>query len=204
MESALLISNLLLWLVVIALALSVYALVRQIGVLHERVFPAGALATVSGPRVGEAVVPLEVTSLSGKRIALGAPSGASAFILFVSPQCPVCKTLIPLLASVARWESGEGALNILLASDGDHADHRSFADEHGIDPDGYVVSRDLGLQFMVDKLPFAVLIDEGGVLRAKGLVNSREHLESLFEARRRGVGTLQEHFQKEGLWHEVA
>ena len=204
MASALLISNLLLWLVVIALALSVYALVRQIGVLHERVFPAGALATASGPRVGEAVAPLTVTSLSGERIALGAPSDASTFILFVSPQCPVCKTLIPLLASVGNWESGEGSLNIFLASDGDHADHHAFVRDRGIDPDRYVVSRELGLQFMVDKLPFAVLIDELGVLRAKGLVNSREHLESLFEARRRGVGTLQEHFQKEGLLHEVA
>ena len=107
-------------------------------------------------------------------------------------------------ASVGRWESGEGSLNIFLASDGDHADHHAFVRDYGIDPDRYVVSRELGLQFMVDKLPFAVLIDEGGVLRARGLVNSREHLESLFEARRRGVGTLQEHFQKEGLWHEVA
>jgi methylamine dehydrogenase accessory protein MauD len=106
--------------------------------------------------------------------------------------------------SVGNWESGKGALNILLASDGDPSGHRSLVDEYGIDPDSYVLSSDLGLQFMVDKLPFAVLIDEGGILRAKGLVNSREHLESLFEARRQGVATLQEHFLREGLLHEVA
>jgi hypothetical protein len=46
---------------------------------------------------------------------------------------------------------------------------------------------------MVEKLPMAALIDSRGVLRAKGLVNSREHLESLFEAHARGVASLQEY-----------
>jgi methylamine dehydrogenase accessory protein MauD len=50
----------------------------------------------------------------------------------------------------------------------------------------------LGLAFVVEKLPFAALIDKAGVIRAKGLVNSREHLESLFEAHERGVASLQE------------
>jgi len=34
--------------------------------------------------------------------------------------------------------------------------------------------------------------DEEGKVRAKGLVNTREHLESLFEAKERGVASLQE------------
>jgi hypothetical protein len=38
-------------------------------------------------------------------------------------------------------------------------------------------------------------VDDHGILRARGLVNSREHLESLFEAKRRGVGSLQEFFE---------
>jgi hypothetical protein len=37
-----------------------------------------------------------------------------------------------------------------------------------------------------------VLIDAAGAIRAQGLVSSREHIESLFEARERGVGSLQE------------
>ena len=41
-------------------------------------------------------------------------------------------------------------------------------------------------------LPFAALIDERGSVRAQGLVNTREHLESLFEARERGVASVQE------------
>jgi hypothetical protein len=37
-----------------------------------------------------------------------------------------------------------------------------------------------------------VLLDDEGKVRAKGLVNTREHLESLFEAKERGVASLQE------------
>jgi methylamine dehydrogenase accessory protein MauD len=57
-----------------------------------------------------------------------------------------------------------------------------------------VLSPALGLSFQVNRLPFAALIDQAGILRARGLVNSREHLESLFEAQRLGVASLQEYF----------
>jgi hypothetical protein len=33
------------------------------------------------------------------------------------------------------------------------------------------------------------------VLRARGIVNSREHLESLFEAKRLGLASIQDYFE---------
>jgi hypothetical protein len=44
----------------------------------------------------------------------------------------------------------------------------------------------------VAKLPYAVLIDEAGKLVSTGLVNTREHLESLFVAKERGVSSIQQ------------
>jgi hypothetical protein len=41
--TALLVSNATLWVVVIALSVALLAVVRQLGVLHERIAPAGAL-----------------------------------------------------------------------------------------------------------------------------------------------------------------
>ena len=41
--TALAISNIVLWVLVVALAAVVLALTRQLGVLHERIAPAGAL-----------------------------------------------------------------------------------------------------------------------------------------------------------------
>ena len=55
----------LLWIVVICLTLAVWALARQVGVLHERVAPAGALLGGSGPGVGEPSPRIEVHALAG-------------------------------------------------------------------------------------------------------------------------------------------
>jgi methylamine dehydrogenase accessory protein MauD len=56
-----------------------------------------------------------------------------------------------------------------------------------------VLSEQLGRSFGVAKLPYAVLIDESGKLSATGLVNTREHLESLFIAKERGVASIQQY-----------
>ena len=53
MTEALLVSNIVLWIIVIVLTVVVLALARQVGILHERVAPAGALMPTNGPKVGE-------------------------------------------------------------------------------------------------------------------------------------------------------
>lgn len=47
------------------------------------------------------------------------------------------------------------------------------------------------MSFKVAKLPFAVLLDQTGRVRAKGLINSREQLESLFTASETGIPSYQ-------------
>jgi methylamine dehydrogenase accessory protein MauD len=59
------------------------------------------------------------------------------------------------------------------------------------------------MTYQVSRLPFAVLIDAQGILRARGIVNSREHLESLFEAKRLGLATIQAYFESIAR-HEAA
>ena len=192
--TALLISNVVLWVVVVTLVVVLLALTRQVGVLHERIAPAGALMINRGPAVGEPVAPLEVTDLDGQSLQIGAPSadGRSTLLVFVSPTCPVCKTLLPVIRASQVQE--RDWLRLVLASDGELPEQRRFVQQQGLNGVPYVVSAELGLRYQVNRLPFAALVDEGGVLRARGLVNSREHLESLFEAQRLGMASLQEYF----------
>jgi methylamine dehydrogenase accessory protein MauD len=197
---ALIISNVVLWVMVIILSLVVLALMRQIGVLHERVFPAGALMTPVGPKVGEAAPVATLKSISGGDVQVGGKNatGLATLLLFISPSCPVCKTLLPIVKSVLRAE--KRTAQIVLASDAESSaeqqQHELLIQQYQLPAERYVLSRPLGLSFMVEKLPFAALIDSDGVLRAKGIVNSRELLESLFEAHARGVTSLQEHFSR--------
>jgi methylamine dehydrogenase accessory protein MauD len=188
MIDALLVSHVLLWILTLLLAASVLALARQVGVLHERVAPVGALSPAAGPRVGEAAPEMVVTDVAGARVSVGGSSETSTLLFFVSPTCPVCKSLLPTVERVA----GDEGARLVLASDGPSEEHAAFVREHDLGRFPYVLSTELGLAWQVARLPYAALIDPQGVVRAKGLVNNREHLESLFEAERRGVASLQE------------
>lgn len=197
MTEALLVSNLILWVVVIALALLVLALARQVGILHERVAPAGALQPTTGPKVGELTNELGLTALDGTRHTLGGanPAGLATFILFISPTCPVCKSLVPTAMSLI--DSEKNRMTLVFASDGADTDkemtqHKSYVQDLGISSYPYIISQQLGMNYEVSKLPFAVLIGGDGTLQSKGLVNTREHMESLIEAMDSGVATLQE------------
>jgi methylamine dehydrogenase accessory protein MauD len=179
----------LLWGVVIVLAFTVLALARQIGVLHERVAPAGALVGGSGPGVGEPSPLLEVHALAGNAITVGGrlAAGRALLMLFVSHTCPICKKLIPVAQDFTKTER----LEVLFVGDGDLAEQQRLIAQFGIDAKRFVNSPQIGLTYRVDKLPYAVLLDNEGLISAKGLVNSREHLESLIIAKESGFATLQ-------------
>jgi len=185
----LVVAVILLWALVVVLAVMVFALARQVGVLFERIAPMGALITDSGPRVGEAAPRLDLAALDGRAVAIGARSTRSQLVFFLSPTCPVCKKLLPILGSVASAEASW--LDIVLASDGEATEHRAFAAQRKLGRFPYVLSRDLGMTFRVSRLPYAVLLDGQGVVRGKGLVNNREQLESLFNARDIGIASVQ-------------
>ena len=89
-------SYVVLWALVVVLALVVFALARQVGVLHERVAPAGALMPTSGPKVGELTEEMPLTNINGDAVRIGGPDadGLATFILFISPTCPVCKSCL--------------------------------------------------------------------------------------------------------------
>jgi methylamine dehydrogenase accessory protein MauD len=194
MNETLLVAVVMMWILVIALVVAVFALARQIGVLYERVAPMGALMMDEGPKVGDLAPVFNLATLSGPRVQVGAPGSHSTLVFFVSPTCPVCKKLIPVLRSSAKVESAW--LRVVLASDGDEARQRAFYEKAELSDFPYVLSTDLGMAYKVGKLPFAVLIDEQGRVRAKGLINSREQLESLFTAKDLGVESIQEYLQK--------
>ncbi len=202
MMDALVVSNLLLWVLVCVLGLVVFALTRQIGLLHERIAPVGALAVARGPAVGELAPELVVENLDGESVELGGPdrSDRKTLLFFLSPTCPVCETLLPTLRRMVGNQAD--GTRLLFASDGPRAEHESFCKDKGISKANYLLSRELGLSFEVSKLPYAVLIDASGTIRAKGLVNTREHVESLFEADRLGVASLQEYLEAESAMNK--
>jgi methylamine dehydrogenase accessory protein MauD len=187
-------SQILLWVAVIVLSVLVAALARQVGILHERIAPAGALTLHQSVKVGDVPTSLELRTESGGSVKVGGKRARSQLVFFAAPDCPMCKSLLPVLRSAAKAEADW--LEVVLAGDGDPRAYQAMAVEHGLDGVPLVLSEALGRSFGVSKLPYAVLLDEAGTVASLGLVNNREHLESLFEAKERGVSSIQDYLAR--------
>ena len=74
MMTALIVSQVISWLVILGLVLTLLALARQVGVLHMRVAPAGALTTSGGPAVGGKGPAVPARTLEGKDVVVGGPA----------------------------------------------------------------------------------------------------------------------------------
>jgi methylamine dehydrogenase accessory protein MauD len=65
--------------------------------------------------------------------------------------------------------------------------------KQGLERYSFINGPEVGQAFGVGKLPYAVLLDEHGAILSKGLVNSREHLESLVIAHEMGIRSVQDY-----------
>jgi methylamine dehydrogenase accessory protein MauD len=191
MLTVLIVSQIFSWIVILGLGIALLALARQIGVLHVRVAPAGALLTGKGPVVGEAAPVLDVVTMDGAPLSIGKTlaKGRMQLLLFVSPHCPLCKELIPIAKNFARREK----LDIVFVGDDDPSEQQAMIARLEMGGIPFVNGPMVGRVFHVDRLPHAVLIGDSGTVLSKGLVNSREHLESLVTAHEMGVVSVQDY-----------
>lgn len=172
-------SYLVLWAVVIALSLLVLALARQVGTLHLRLGPRGALELDDeGPPLGEAPVPVDGRDLRGQPVSVGGP-GEPQLVLFVSPGCPVCREVLPSLPVAAR--AGGMHARIVIDADPDEAG-TSYPERPGVPA---LPAPEVARSYRIPGTPYAVVLDRLGVVRAKGTVNNLEQLEGLVDTARR-------------------
>lgn len=149
-----------LWLLVVVLCVVVVALARQVGTLHLRLGPRGALEIDDeGPALGEAPPPIPARTDTGATVMLGGPANPR-LVLFASPTCSVCAEVVPGLPAAA---AAAGLTPLVLH-----------------DPDAERA-------YDVPGTPFVVVIDDVGIVRAKGTVNNLEQLEGLVDTASRRI-----------------
>lgn len=171
-------SYVVLWIVVVATAVLVLALARQIGTLHLRLGPRGALEVdEEGPALGEAPEAADLTSIDGRPVTVGGP-GEAQLLLFVSPGCPICREVVPSVPVAAR--AGGMSARVIADVEGDAVEHAYATVAAPV-----VGSPALAQEYDVPGTPYAVVLDSVGVVRAKGTVNTLEQIEGLIETARR-------------------
>ena len=169
-----------LWILVGVLCLVVIALARQIGTLHLRLGPRGALEMDDeGPALGEGRPPIESRDLEGNTLTVGG-GGAEQFLLFVSPGCMVCEQVMPSIGAVGE-ATGKRPL---VLTDLDEAETR-LAFQHKRVAAPIVASSESFTTYEVPGTPYVVVLDAHGVVQAKGTVNNLEQMEGLIDTARR-------------------
>ncbi len=177
-----------LWILMLALLLSVVTLARLVGLLHVRIGPTGARVGPAGPGIGAVVPPRELSDVFSVPRPLGGAAGHPTLLAFVSPSCSACEQVAAALATLARSERN---LTIFaLSSRGDEATNRAIAERWwGGHLPLILLPPDAVIEFQVHTTPYAIVLDAAGVVRAKGVVNQVEHLHSLLNALDSGYAT---------------
>ncbi|HYP24036.1 MAG TPA: hypothetical protein VEV43_10710 [Actinomycetota bacterium] len=107
--------------------------------------------------------------------------GKQTLLVFLSTGCDSCDDVAPAVRSIARSESGQTETIVVTPGEADSYDSDFFR-RHKLDDLPIVVSQDLAAELGVMTTPYALLVDETGVLRTKGIVNNLDQLVSLFNA----------------------
>jgi methylamine dehydrogenase accessory protein MauD len=174
-----------LWAVVLFQGIVIFILLRQLGVIYL-----GTAQGVArdGLAQGQRAPEFSLRGLDGALVALSALRGLPLLLVFGSPSCGPCKTLVPELNAFAAEKAGE--LRVLFLSYGDAEDTRRFAQELDVRvPVAVYADERLAEQYKVRVTPFAFLLDSEGVVRAKGLANNRQHLDLLLRQAAEGHTT---------------
>jgi hypothetical protein len=151
-----------------ALAIAILALAREVGMLRLQLGTQGALEIAGeGPEVGS-----RAESLVARVWSAGTASGADrrlGLAVFTSEGCHLCQTLAPAIENVARDP------HVAVASFDEVADAALW--------------RGLG----IPGSPFALAMDRGGIVLAKGTFNNLAQLESVLATaeRRKAKGVSQ-------------
>jgi len=165
-----------LWALVVVLCIVVVALARQIGTLHLRLGPRGALEIDDeGPVLGEAPEPVATTDLGGREVVLGGP-GEAQLLLFVSPGCRLCEQVLPATSALA----GRGRLAPYVVTDVDTEEAGSAFGARRLHAP-VIASLRAAETYSVPGTPYVVVLDELGVVTAKGTVNNLEQMEGLVD-----------------------
>ena len=182
---ALLVSSVILWLAVLFLAFMLLGSLRSMDVLRWQMQQLQATTPSrmnrNGLRPGKKAPEFKLPTVVGPEMALSDYAGRKIFLVFVQTGCGPCGAVVPDLNLMCRDEKHA----LLVINNGEIDKVREWVNEVSAEfpvliQESFVVSK----KYEVLATPFAFLIDEKGIIRSKGIVNSKQQIEFVLEGRR--------------------
>lgn len=177
MQTFLVVSVVLLWLLVLVLGFLLIGTLRALGLLSWQLEQMQATATRhvgrSGLRPGQKAPQFALPDTDGKQVSLQDFSGRRVLLVFTQGGCGPCERVMPELNRVSRAED----LQVVVINNGTPEATLKFATEAGarfpvLTQEHFTVSK----LYEMFATPFAFLIDERGIIRSTGIINNRQHI----------------------------
>ncbi|HLG65312.1 MAG TPA: redoxin domain-containing protein [Ktedonosporobacter sp.] len=103
--------------------------------------------------------------------------GRRRVLAFVSPGCPACETTIDALNDFLREQK---SVAVFVIGGTDKKANRAYAAERKAEMPILTPDAKLAREvYLIQGIPFVYILDEKGVIKAKGIVNALEHLHQL-------------------------
>ena len=162
METLLIISSVLLWIIVLGNLLLTLTVIRRVTAGSP-----GERPTLAGLRVGAVAPPFSARTLDGQTRTLDDSAGRVTAMAFVAPGCRPCREFLPTLGKV----DPQGTAELLLICDGDEEQTRTLMEPLAlIVPVLLAPQKDnfLFQDYQVHGTPAYYLLDERGHVQASG------------------------------------
>jgi methylamine dehydrogenase accessory protein MauD len=180
MSTGWIISNIVLWLVVVCETGLLLLLLRAIGELRQQ----GILPTVDkdgantgGLAVGEQAPTFIATDYASNEVSLEDFRGMQRILAFVSPGCPACANTIEALNALIQTRQD---VKVLVVGGPNREHNQRFAVEYKAKMPILTASPTLLSEtYHISGVPFIFAIDESGIILAKKVVNNSQHMQAL-------------------------
>ena len=167
METLLLMSLAVLWLIVLVNLVLTFALIRKVNASNARTDTA---SRVGGLEPGSEAPDFTVQTLTGETVTRATYAGRSVAFLFVSAQCQPCRTLLPEIVPLASGAAHAG-VDLVLVSRSDQEATRGFIEEMQIHLPVLIAPYDSNpflKDYQARATPSYCLINEKGKVQSAG------------------------------------
>jgi len=172
-----LLSNLSLWLVVLFLGFVLWGALRALALLRWRLDELEAITPKrigrSGLRPGKKAPDFKLPTISGGEVTLHHYANRKLLLVFMQPGCGPCHQITPELNRLHR----AGEIQVLVIHNGDSKAVQGWIKQYQpVCPVALQGRLAVSRRYEVFATPFAFLIDERGVIAARGIVSTEQYL----------------------------
>lgn len=179
-----------LWVFVVAAGVLFLGILRQLGILHNRIDALDAKGVApDGPEglgLGIVAPDFRLSRVGGGELSPSSLRGTTALLAFIHPACGPCRTLLPQLNALVHRPSIV-PFQVAIISSGTLEKAEQLQEEYELLPPLVAQeAKEVFQEYKVRRTPYVYAIDAQGIVCAHGIATTLEQLEQLLAFAKEG------------------